>query len=197
MVVPFALATGTRHDFTSTPSTNTEQVPHSPAPQPSLLPVRPRSSRRKSSRRRYGLALRAILRPLTVASIRSSSIGRLQPRHESADLAAGRAGRRDQAANDKAAHHLAAILLARARGYQRHRHLGGLLQARGRHRAAAQKLLDLGQAPRHRAYAADSEAYILKLAPGRIKLHQRCEAHKRDHQRAAVADLLEAAVVAG
>ena len=70
---PCALATGIRHDFISTPSTNTEQVPHSPAPQPSLVPVRLRSSRRKSSSRWCGLALRATLRPLTVASMRGQA----------------------------------------------------------------------------------------------------------------------------
>ena len=36
-----------------------------------------------------------------------------------------------------------------------------------------------------------------KRRPARVELDQRREAHERDHQRAAVADLLEAAAVAG
>src|SRR5262245_46309462 len=39
-----------RHDSTGSPSTSTVQVPHSPSSQPCLVPVRPRSSRRTSSR---------------------------------------------------------------------------------------------------------------------------------------------------
>src|SRR5260370_38559360 len=71
MVSPFLpaiLATGSRHDFTKTPSTKTEQVPHSPAPQPSLVPVILRSSRRKSSTRWDELARLAPRRPFTDAS---------------------------------------------------------------------------------------------------------------------------------
>src|SRR5258706_12913948 len=75
--LPAILATGSRQDFTSTPSTNTEQVPHSPAPQPSLVPVMCRSSRRKSSTRCDGLACLVTLRPFTVTAMVRSAMGNL------------------------------------------------------------------------------------------------------------------------
>ena len=43
---------GTRQASTTWPSRSTEQAPHSPSPQPSFVPVSPRSSRRTSSSRR-------------------------------------------------------------------------------------------------------------------------------------------------
>ena len=36
---PSAWQVGTRHEFTARPSTRTVQAPHSPSPQPSLVPV--------------------------------------------------------------------------------------------------------------------------------------------------------------
>src|SRR5262245_16082348 len=113
MLAPWALATGTRQDLRSTPSTNTEQVPHSPAPQPSLVPVWPRSSRRKSSSRRCGFTLRETLRPLMAASMRKSGMGGLQLGRQRIDVSAGAPHRLEEAARYKPAHHLAAILLAR------------------------------------------------------------------------------------
>src|ERR1700741_3778299 len=74
MVLPASLATGNRHDFTSARSTKIEHVPHSPAPQPSLVPVMFRSSRRKSSARCDGLICLTTLRPFTVASIERSAM---------------------------------------------------------------------------------------------------------------------------
>ena len=49
--MPLTLATGIKQLLTSFPLTKTEQVPHSPAPQPSLVPVRSRSSLKKSNKR--------------------------------------------------------------------------------------------------------------------------------------------------
>src|SRR5271168_4257706 len=54
MVAPSACSAGTRQLFTRTPSSSMEQAPHSPSPQPSLVPVRPGCSRRTSSRRAMG-----------------------------------------------------------------------------------------------------------------------------------------------
>src|SRR5262249_37295021 len=111
MVVFCALATGNRQDFINAPSTNTEQLPHSPAPQPSLLPVRLRSSRMKSSRRWCGLAARETLRPLIVALNCRSGIGRLQLRAEHRRIGAGAPRGVDQATQHKTAHYFATILL--------------------------------------------------------------------------------------
>src|SRR6266511_2772074 len=46
--------TGARHEFTTSPSTITEQAPHSPSPQPSFVPVKRRSSRNTSRSRFIG-----------------------------------------------------------------------------------------------------------------------------------------------
>ena len=46
----------TRHELTTSPSSITVHAPHSPSPQPSLVPVRRRSSRKRSSRRFHGEA---------------------------------------------------------------------------------------------------------------------------------------------
>src|ERR1700751_5208700 len=119
MVVFCALATGSRQDFISTPSTNTEHVPHSPAPQPSLLPVRLRSSRMKSSRRWCGLAARETLRPLIVALNCRSGIRRLQFGAEHRRVGAGAPRGVDQATQHKTAHHFAAILLTGTRSDKR------------------------------------------------------------------------------
>ena len=53
---------GTRQELTSSPFMRTEQEPHSPSPQPSLAPVRWRSSRRTSSRRFMGGASTVVCR---------------------------------------------------------------------------------------------------------------------------------------
>src|SRR5271154_754016 len=68
-LAPAACSTGTRQLFTSWPSINTEHAPHSPSPQPSLVPVRPHCSRSTSSRRSIGYALRWCATPLTRNSI--------------------------------------------------------------------------------------------------------------------------------
>ena len=41
IAAPSACSTGVRQLFTSSPFTSTEHAPHSPSPQPSLVPVRP------------------------------------------------------------------------------------------------------------------------------------------------------------
>src|SRR6056297_1863663 len=51
---PSHVPIGIIQEFTSTPSFNTEQAPHSPSPQPSFTPVNFRSSRRISKSRRKG-----------------------------------------------------------------------------------------------------------------------------------------------
>src|SRR3954465_6890732 len=54
--VPPTCITGTRHEFTGTPSTSTVQAPHSPSPQPSFVPGNAQSSRKTSSNRFIGCA---------------------------------------------------------------------------------------------------------------------------------------------
>src|SRR5580658_1985575 len=66
MAAPSACNTGTRQLFTSSPFMRTEQEPHSPSPQPSLVPVKCRSSRSTSSRRFIGGALTVRDSPLTL-----------------------------------------------------------------------------------------------------------------------------------
>ena len=63
---PSTWQTGTRQLSTTSPSRRTEQAPHSPSPQPSFDPVRPRSRRRTSSRRRPPGTATSTDRPLTV-----------------------------------------------------------------------------------------------------------------------------------
>src|SRR5580698_1508420 len=63
---PSTCSTGTRQEFTSSPSISTEQAPHSPSPQPSFTPVRRRSSRKTSSRRDIGGASMRCSMPLTL-----------------------------------------------------------------------------------------------------------------------------------
>ena len=69
-IAPSACSTGTRQLFTSSPFMRTEQEPHSPSPQPSLVPVRCRSSRSTSSRRFMGGACTVRCSPFTVKSNR-------------------------------------------------------------------------------------------------------------------------------
>ena len=61
------------------PSTRTEQAPHSPSPQPSFVPVRPRSSRSTSSRRR--MPGTSSVTPLTVSSYAISGHRVVWPAH--------------------------------------------------------------------------------------------------------------------
>src|SRR5215472_4841613 len=58
-----------RQLFTSTPSSKTLHEPHSPSPQPSLAPVRPRSCRNTSNRRSIAYACTVTRFPLTVSVI--------------------------------------------------------------------------------------------------------------------------------
>src|SRR6056297_2652467 len=62
---PSHVPIGIIQEFTSTPSFNTEQAPHSPSPQPSFTPVNFRSSRRISKSRRKGSVSIAWLVPFT------------------------------------------------------------------------------------------------------------------------------------
>src|SRR3989339_1139392 len=55
-----------RQELTAFPSTNTRQDPHSPSPQPSLVPLRPRSPRMNSSSVLEESRSRSIFTPLTV-----------------------------------------------------------------------------------------------------------------------------------
>jgi CO/xanthine dehydrogenase Mo-binding subunit len=63
---PSTWQTGTRQASTTWPSRITEHAPHSPSPQPSFVPVRPRSSRRTSSSRRMPGTSTSAGMPLTV-----------------------------------------------------------------------------------------------------------------------------------
>ena len=63
---PSASGASTRQEQTSRPSIMTLQAPQSPEPQPSLLPVRPRSSRSTSSRVWPGSQRNSVGSPLMV-----------------------------------------------------------------------------------------------------------------------------------
>src|SRR6202043_2166767 len=62
---PEACNTGIRQLLTKTPSTNTEHEPHSPSPQPSLVPVNPICTRNTSSNRSMGKAHTVMVFPFT------------------------------------------------------------------------------------------------------------------------------------
>ncbi len=66
---PSTWHTGIRQLFTGSPSTSTVQAPHSPSPQPSFVPVRPKSSRSTSINRRNGGPSNARRLRLTMKSI--------------------------------------------------------------------------------------------------------------------------------
>src|SRR3954447_11788309 len=61
---PAHSSASTRHDSTGSPSSSTVQAPHSPSSQPCLVPVRPRSSRRTSSKVLYGAKETGVSSPL-------------------------------------------------------------------------------------------------------------------------------------
>ena len=84
-----ACTAGTRQEFTGTPSMSTVHAPHSPSPQPSLVPVTPQSSRSTSSRRFMGGTRTRRRFPLTVkSSVRTALIA--LPPARSARAAAAR-----------------------------------------------------------------------------------------------------------
>ena len=62
-----------RQAQTCSPSSSTVQAPQSPALQPTLVPVRPRSSRSTSASRRNGAASTATARPFTVKATPATS----------------------------------------------------------------------------------------------------------------------------
>src|SRR5450631_2092659 len=64
MVAPSACAAGTRQLLTRAPFISIAQVPHSPSPQPSFVPVSPGCSRRTSSNLAIGYACRVTVCPL-------------------------------------------------------------------------------------------------------------------------------------
>src|ERR1700736_5055968 len=66
---PEACSAGIRQLLTKTPSTNTEHEPHSPSPQPSLVPVNPSCSRNTSSNRSMGKARTVTAFPFTTKVI--------------------------------------------------------------------------------------------------------------------------------
>src|SRR5437868_1490900 len=63
------LPTGVMQERVGCPAIKTVQAPHCPSPQPYLLPVRPRSSRRTLNRLRSESALTLSLDPLTFSSV--------------------------------------------------------------------------------------------------------------------------------
>ena len=69
MLLPAAWMAGTRQEVTSRPSMMTEQAPHSPSPQPSLVPVRRRSFRMMSISRVIGSTSAERSSPFTVSSM--------------------------------------------------------------------------------------------------------------------------------
>ena len=90
IVVPVACTASIRHDRTGSPSRSTVHAPHTPCSQPRWVPVRPRSSRRKSASvlRASATASRA-LAPLTVTS--TSQTCRSSPRPARSARRLGRA----------------------------------------------------------------------------------------------------------
>src|ERR1700704_3239663 len=69
MCVPEACSTGIKQLLTKTPSTNTEHEPHSPSPQPSLVPVNPSGNRNTSSSRSMAKARTVTALPFTTKVI--------------------------------------------------------------------------------------------------------------------------------
>ena len=63
---PSACTARVRQDRALSPSRRTVHAPHTPCSQPTWVPVRPRSSRRKSARRRRGSTSRSKRVPFTV-----------------------------------------------------------------------------------------------------------------------------------
>src|SRR5437016_14415106 len=68
-LLPLAWSAGMRQLLTKVPSIKPEQEPHSPSPQPSFVPVNPRSCRNTSSRRSIVYALTVTDLPLSVKPI--------------------------------------------------------------------------------------------------------------------------------
>src|SRR5678815_1238983 len=69
MLRPPIWLTGKRHENTDLPSTCTMHAPHCPAPQPNLVPVSFRSSRRTQSSGVSGCAVTVCRFPLTVSDV--------------------------------------------------------------------------------------------------------------------------------
>src|ERR1700738_4630512 len=67
---PEACSAGIKQLLTKTPSTNTEHEPHSPSPQPSLVPVNPSCNRNTSSSRSMAKARTVTVLPFTTKVIR-------------------------------------------------------------------------------------------------------------------------------
>src|SRR5262252_2541760 len=65
MFLPVTCDTGVEHDRVALPSTCTVQAPHSPAPQPNLVPVSSRVSRRTQRRGVSGATLTLRSLPFT------------------------------------------------------------------------------------------------------------------------------------
>src|SRR5688572_18521318 len=66
MVLPSAISTVVIHERTATPSKWIVQAPHTPCPQPYLVPVRPATSRRYQSSGVPGSPSKERLSPFTV-----------------------------------------------------------------------------------------------------------------------------------
>src|ERR1700730_8497145 len=194
--LPAILATGSRHDFTKTPSTKTEQVPHSPAPHPSLVPVMLRSSRRKSSTRWDGLACLATRRPFTVASTVRSAISNLLCYVTGTRVGACLLDGLRETSCQKSGRDQLSILLPGSRLNEpiaAQHHVAQQIRA---DRLAVQALFDRGHPLCHRANAADGQPHVLKLAARWIHLHHSRQTHHRDHQRPAMSHFFKGAAVA-
>src|ERR1035438_7131647 len=69
MRLPATAPTLVRHDFVATPSTSTVHAAHCPSPQPNLVPVRSRSSRRTLGSVRSGPTSTRRRPPFTDSSV--------------------------------------------------------------------------------------------------------------------------------
>ncbi len=220
---PWARAAGTRQDRTATPSRCTVQAPHSPSAQPSLVPVRPTSSRSQSSsvtpappadrhRRAVDRALDG--RRVVVASpARRRRRGRAPPGTEGPPRNTGRPGHRlrsrpSRSGHEGAADHLRDLLRpvgrrgadvvdrGDARGGQDRRVRDGPVVER----PPDQALLGRGRAHHRRRHAAEGQAGPCHRAhpgPSPSRPTTTRQVHHGDGLGPALAELHEQPTLAG
>ena len=195
MLAPCAFAAGIRHDFTSRPPTNTEHVPHSPAPHPSFVPVSCSSSRKTSSKRRPGSTRRETGRPLTSrvsssSGIRHSPLSRTRekPRH------CARAPLRSPPARSRAPHSGGTRYGCGRADARRGTHARALDEFCGG-RLSPEQGLCLGKAHRPRSDSPEGKTDILEPLPSAVHPHQGGATRNGNDQGAALPHLLEGAAV--
>ena len=79
-------------------------------------------------------------------------------------------------------HHLATIVLPRARRDKRDGHVGCLLKTLHVDWPVAKKRLDILKANGPRPYAGNSQSHVLYVASSIVELEQSCQAHQRNDQ---------------